>query len=349
MRTHHVLAGLAILPVVLSLGACTKGEPSGGAAGGSAASGSPGKSLKIVFIPKNTGNPYFDAVSKGFEKAARERGFEFSTLGPSAADATSQIPFIKQQVQQQVSAIAISPNSPDAVRGALKEAIARGVRVVTVDADTEGFEDAREAFVQPADFGEIGKSQIELMGELTGYEGEFAILSATTDAPNQNAWIAGMKEALKDPKYAKMKLVEIAYGNDDPQKSLTESQALLTKHPNLRGILAPTSVGVVAAAQAVETAKAAERVSVTGLGTPNQMRRFVEEGIVKKFQLWDPADAGYLAGHLLVDLIEGKVKAQPGGKFTAGTLGERAFKEKNVTIGGPLVTFDKSNIGEYRF
>jgi rhamnose transport system substrate-binding protein len=218
-----------------------------------------------------------------------------------------------------------------------------------MDADTEGFEDAREAFVQPADFGEIGKSQIELMGELIGYEGEFAILSATTDAPNQNAWIAGMKETLKDPKYARMKLAEIAYGNDDPQKSLTEAQALLTKHPSLKGILAPTSVGVVAAAQAVETAKAADRVSVTGLGTPDQMRRFVEEGIVRKFQLWDPADAGYLAGCLIVDLIEGKAKTEVGARFTAGRLGERAFKEKNVTIGGPLVTFDKSNIGNYRF
>ncbi len=276
-------------------------------------------------------------------------GCEFTTVGPAKADATSQIPFIKQQVQQGVDAIALSPNSPDALKPALKEAMSRGIKVVAIDADLTGNEDARECAVLPTDPVTTGKSQIELMSELIGNQGEFAILSATTDAPNQNAWIAAMKETLKDPKYKDMKLVEIAYGNDDPQKSLTEAKGLLTKYPNLKGILAPTTVAVAAAAQAIETQKAVSRVQVTGLGTPNQMRRFVQNGTVKKFALWSPFNMGYLTVYLLDGILKGALKPAPGGTFKAGTLGDKQFGEKNVVITGPPTVFDKDNIDKYHF
>ncbi len=316
---------------------------------GNSAPPASGKKLKMVYIPKNTANPYFDAVNEGFKKAAQEQGFDFATVAPATADAASQIPFIKQQIQLKVDAIAISPNSPDAVLPALKEALARGIKVVTVDADLTGHEEGRSAAVMPTDFNALGKNLLETTSGLMGGQGDFAILSATTDAPNQNFWITGIKETLKDPKYSKMKLVEIAYGNDDPQKSLTEAQGLLTKYPNLKAILAPTTVAVAAAAQATETANAASRVAVTGLGTPNQMRRFVENGAVKKFMLWDPADQGYVAANLLVGLCSGTIKPAAGVTFKAGTLGDRTFADKNLVVVGPPVVFDKANIGQFHF
>jgi rhamnose transport system substrate-binding protein len=195
----------------------------------------------------------------------------------------------------------------------------------------------------------VGKGQVELMGSLIDYQGKIAILSATTDAPNQNEWIRHMKEALKDPKYAKMQLVDVVYGDDEPQKSTTEAEALLTKYPDLRGIIAPTSVGVVAAAQVVESAKKAPQVQVTGLGTPNQMRRFIQNGTVKAFALWSPHDEGYVSGHLAHQIATGKVKPAPGVKITIPRLGEREFRDKNVIITGPPVVFTKENIDQYKF
>ena len=321
---------------------------SGGTTAANPASAS-GKRLKIVYIPKNTANPYFDSVNEGFKKAAQEQGFDFTTVAPATADAAAQIPFIKQQIQLHVDAIAISPNSPDAVLPALKEALSRGIKVVTVDADLTGHEEGRTAAVLPTDFSALGKSLLEMTSSLMGGQGDFAILSSTTDAPNQNFWISGMKNTLNDPKYSKLKLVEIAYGNDDPQKSLTEAQGLLTKYPNLRAILAPTTVAVAATAQASETANAAARVQVTGLGTPNQMRRFVQNGTVKKFMLWNPADQGYTAAYLLVGLANGTIKPAAGVSFKAGTLGDRAFGDKNLIVVGPPVIFDKTNIEQFHF
>ncbi len=312
---------------------------------------------KIVYIPKNTGNPYFDSIIKGFETACKEIGCEFTTTAPATAEATSQIPFVREQIQRGVNVLAISPNSPDALNEVFDEARAKGITVLIVNSDIPGSEAHRDAAVLPMDFNITGSSQVELLGSLIDYEGEIAVLSATADAPDQNFWIEGMKEALKDPKYAKMKLVEVAYGNDDPQKSLTECEALLSKYPDLRGIISPTTVGVAAAGQCVESAGVypggknarGKGLEVVGLGTPNQMRKYIENGVVKAFALWSPYDEGYLSGYLGNDLATGKVEAAEGNTFTVPNLGERTFLKDAVVITGPPTVFDKDNIADFDF
>jgi len=311
---------------------------------------SQGGKLRMVYIPKNTGNPYFDPLVDGFRKAASDAGVDFTTVAPATADATSQLPLIEDQVQRGVNVLALSPNSPDALNPALRDAMRRGITVITVDSDLTGSEDARTAAVLTVDPQTVGQSQIELMGSLIGYKGKFAILSATTDAPNQNLWIGFMKDTLaKNPKYSQMQLVEIAYGNDEPQKSTTECEALLTKYPDLRGILSPTTVGIAAAANVVEAAGKASQIMVTGLGTPDQMRRFVKDGTVKAFALWSPYDEGYLAGIVGPQIAGGALKPVPGAKFQAGSLGPREFRDNTIIITGPPVTFTIDNIDQFHF
>lgn len=316
-----------------------------------------GGGLKIVFIPKDTGNVYFKDVIRGFEDASKEIGAEFTTIGPAVADATSQISYIKEQVQRGVDVIAIAANSPDALNQALDEAKAKGITVITVDADVAGNESHRDVAVLQTDFTKVGPSQVELLGSLIGYEGDFAILSATTDAPNQNAWIATMKETLKQPKYAKMKLVDIVYGNDESQKSTTVCEALLSKYPNLRGIISPTSVGLASAAQTLYLSGEypggpkvkGKGIELTGLSTPNLLKNFVQNGTVKSFQLWLPRDMGYIATYLAQQIHSGKLKPAEGVTFEAGKLGKRTIGKMNVVAAGELLTFDKSNIGKYDF
>jgi rhamnose transport system substrate-binding protein len=253
--------------------------------------------------------------------------------------------------------ILLSASSPDALNTVLDEARAKGVTVVTVDSDLTGNESHRDAGVLPADFATIGPEQVELLGSMIEYRGEIAILSATVDAPNQNAWIAGMKEALQDPKYGSMKLVEIVYGDDEPQKSTTEFEALLSKHPNLRGVISPTSVGLAAAAQSLDLAglypggtnAKGPGLVLTGLSTPNQLKTYVEKGVVQKFQLWSPKDAGYIAAHLGAQLRQKKLEPKEGVEFEAGKLGKRTFGKNATVISGPLTIFEKSNIANFDF
>lgn len=335
--------------LVLGCGSTKSADNSPAAPGDSA-----GAKTKVVFIPKNAGNPYFARVEEGLKKAT---GIDLSTQAPQSGDATSQISVLKDQVQRGQQVIILSPNSPDALNETLDQITAKGVTVVTADSDLTGNESHRTIGVWPVDFATIGPEQIELLGSMVNYEGEFAILSATTDAPNQNAWIAGMKETLKLPKYAKMKLVEIVYGDDKPEKSAIETEALLSKHPGLRGIIAPTSAGLASAAQVLsqkevypggKNAKGPGLV-LTGLGMPNELRKAVTNGVVQKFQLWDPADIGEVAAYVGAQIQAKKLEAKVGAKFSVPGKGDYEIKEKNIVIAGKLVTFEKSNIEQYQY
>lgn len=357
MKRRMLLSLLAVASFPLLAG-CKPAENAapGGSSPAPAAGGTAGK-LRVVFIPKNTGNPYFDGVAQGIERACKEVGAEFSSTGPAQAEPTSQIPFLKDEVQRGANVVLLAANSPDALNATLDEIRGKGVTVVTVDSDIAGNESHRDAGVLPVDFDKLGEAQIELMGSLIGYEGKFAILSATTDAPNQNHWIAGMKEALKLPKYQKMQLADIVYGDDKDQKSVTEAEGLLTKYPDLRGILAPTTVGVAAAAKAVETAGAypggpnakGKGVAVTGLGTPNQMRRYLKDGIVPAAALWSPPDMGYLAAQVALAIRQGKLKPEAGASLDVPGMGKRPVGKNGVVITGPPVVFKKDNVDQYQF
>jgi rhamnose transport system substrate-binding protein len=307
--------------------------------------------LSIVYIGKNTGNPYFDSITGGFEDACKELGCEFEFVAPATAEATSQIPFIEAQIQRGVDVIAIAPNSPDALNQVLDTAKKAGILILTVNGDITGSEQYRDATILPVNFDIVGKDQVEMVGSLIGYEGEIAILSATTEAPDQNKWIVGMNETLaNDPKYAKMKLVATVYGDDQPEKSTTEMEALLSNYPNLKGVIAPTTVGIAAAAQVVQSRGIASTVKVTGLGLPSEMRDFVKDGTVTAFQLWSPYNEGWLAAHFAKGVKEGTIKNEVGATFEVPNLGTVTINAGNaINTQAELTTFNAENIDEFNF
>jgi rhamnose transport system substrate-binding protein len=351
------LAALVPLLAALTLSGCKREAMPSDESTGPASTAT----IRVAYIPKNSGNPYFDGIVDGMRRGCEELGATFETAAPAQPDAGAQISIVKDQIQRRASVICISPNSPDALNAVFDDARARGIKVITVNSDVPGNEAHRDAAVLPTDFDVLGESQIELLGQFIGYEGQFAILSATTDAPDQNHWIAGMKAALKQPKYAKMQLVTVVYGDDKDLKSVTEAESLLTKYPELRGILAPTAVGLAAAARVVEAAgvypngaNVSQRVGgkgvvVTGLGTPNAMRRFLKDGIVPAAALWSPPDQGYVAAYLAVGLGRKSIEARPGTSFTVPGIGARAFRQSNVVIAGPPLVFTKDNVDQFRF
>ena len=307
--------------------------------------------IKIVYIGKNTGNPYFDSITGGFKDACAAKGCEFEFVAPATAEATSQIPIIEAQIQRGVNVIGIAPNSPDALNQVLADAKAKGILVLTVNGDITGNEQYRDATILPVNFDIVGRDQVEMVGSLIGYEGEIAILSATTEAPDQNKWIVGMNETLKsDPKYAKMSLVATVYGDDQPEKSTTEMEALLANFPNLKGVIAPTTVGIAAAAQVVQSRGLAETVKVTGLGLPSEMRDFVKDGTVTAFQLWSPYNEGWLAVHFALGLLDGSIKNEVGATFEVPNLGTITINDKNsMNTQAELTTFYAANIDDFSF
>jgi rhamnose transport system substrate-binding protein len=319
------------------------------ACGGSSGGGGGTTTLNIAFLPKAVNNPYFDVAASGGQEAATALSGQFKQVGPSEATGAAQIPFIQTLTQQNVSAIVVSAADPDAIAPALKQAMQKGIKVVGYDSSPA--KDARNVFINQADSKGIGVVQIQMVcDEIPGCSGEIAVLSATSTATNQNAWIQAMKDELaSNSKYSGLKLVKVAYGNDDPQVSTTEAQALLTSFPNLKGIISPTTVGISAAAQVLKQTGKAGKVQLTGLGTPNLMRAFVKDGTCKEFALWNVKDLGYLAYYTAALMVQGKIKGNPGEKFTAGRLGDYTIDPNGVVLLGPPFVFKADNIDQLNF
>jgi len=343
-RTAAALAAL----LLLGLSACAEdGDDSGGGDGGTTTNGIK-SGLKIAFLPKQVNNPYFTTAGTGGKTAVGEFKGTYSETGPSEASASSQVSYINTLSQQKTDVIVVSANDKDAICGALNEARQAGTKVVTFDSDTKP--ECRDLFVNQATAEGIAKSQIKLISEAVGAAGgKIAILSATANATNQNAWIEMMKTELAKPEYSKLQLVATVYGDDDDQKSFTEAQGLLAKYPDLKGIISPTTVGVAAAARYLSGSAYKGKVALTGLGTPNQMRAFVKDGTCKAFALWNPADLGYLAAYAAGALASGTIKGKEGDKFTAGKMGEFTVGKNGEVLLGEPFTYNASNIDQFNF
>jgi rhamnose transport system substrate-binding protein len=320
------------------------------ASGGSstAAAGGLKTGLKVFVIPKNLGNSYFttaDSANSGGAIAALQALGETGTeTSGTSATASSQIPAIQAAVSKGANALIVSATDPTALCPTLESAMKRGITVVTYDSDAPT---CRTMFINQASTAQIGTSEVDVLAKEINDTGQIAIVSAAASATNQNAWIGYMKSELK--KYPKMTLVSTVYGNDDPTTATQVTQGLLQQYPNLKGVISPTTVGIAAAASVLDTSKYRGKIALTGLGTPNEMKKYVADGTVQSFELWNPADLGYLAAYAAVELASGKITGASGQTFTAGKLGSYTVGAGNSVLLGPPFVFNSANINKFNF
>lgn len=346
MKARKLLAlGLTAIIGATMMAGC------GGGGGSTTAQSSDGSSAsgKYAFVAKDVQNPYMQKVYDGFEKACKEIGAEPLYKGPEAATPEKQIEIINQLVAQNVAGIAIAANDADALQPALTEAMDAGIKVISLDSAVN--KDSRQTHIQQADPEKIGRGLIQAAYEMVDGNGGIAVLSATAQATNQNLWIEWMKKELEEnpEKYANTPLVKVAYGDDDPTKSTSETQALLTDS-SIKVIIAPTTVGMLAAGKVLQDKQS--DVKLTGLGLPSEMAPFIEDGTCPWMYLWNPVDIGYLSGYTMDALVKGTIKGDVGGSFNAGDLGEKKITEAadggtEVMLGDPF-KFDTENIAEWK-
>jgi len=303
-----------------------------------------------AMIAKSTGNPYFDRMLSGFQEAVKELGGSAITRAPDLPTPEGQIQIIEQLVAQRVATIGIAANDFDALQPALTRAMNAGIKVYSLDSNVNPR--SRNTSINQADTQAIGRTLVEAAYDLAGGSGEIAILSATTQASNQNAWIAVMNEVLKESKYASLRLVATVYGDDLRDKSTTETQALISRFPNLKVIVAPTTVGIAAAARVVTDQRLIGRVLITGLGLPSEMADYIVSGACPYMYLWNPIDLGYLGGYTAFALAKGTITGAVGNRLEGGRLGQynvtQAGDGGTEILLGPPFKFDRNNIATWR-
>ncbi len=299
---------------------------------------------RIALVVKSLGNGFFDAAAKGAEEAAAEIGdIEIIYTGPTSATAEGQIEIINALIAQNVDAIAISANDPDALVPALRKAMDRGIAVISWDSGVAP--EGRQMHLNPSDTDLIGETIIKLAADYLPDGGDVAILSASSTAANQNAWIAAA-EAILPTKFPNINLVATVYGDDDSVKSTDQAKGLIASYPDLKAIIAPTTVGVVAAAQVVTDMDLIGKINVTGLALPSEFKQFINNGASQAVALWNPIDLGYSAVYLANALAGGET-AVPGATLSIGRVGEVTLDDTNSAAMAAPFTFDASNIEEF--
>ena len=326
---------LAVIIAVLTL-----------AASAAAVAAEAGAQITVALLPKKKGVAYFTSCAAGAEQAAKELGnVTLIYDGPTDGSPEKAAALIEKWTLKGVDVIAVSPNDPEVLAPAMQAAMAKGVKVITWDAD--GAASSRSFFVNQATGTQIGEAMVDAMAKDLGTPaGKVAIVTATLTAANQNAWIAAMKAHLASA-YPKMELVAIKPCNEDQKVAFQVAQDLMKAYPDLVGIFGISSVAFPGAAEAVKQAGRSGQVLVTGLATPNAMKGYVKDGTVKSVVLWNTRDLGYLTVRVARALADGVLI--PGAtSFAAGSLGSKPVAGDAILLNNLLV-FTKANIDQFDF
>jgi len=314
----------------------------------------PGAEVNLLLLPKFLGILVFDQANEGAMEAHAEleNAGELIFDGPAPENSVAgQIEIVTAATTQELNGIMLSNNAGDQIVPSAVAAQEAGIVVVTWDSPIPSSE-GETVFIAQVDFAETGQVMADMALDLIG-EGQFAVLSASPDAANQNAWIAAMEEALEDDKYADLELVDIVYGNDQSEESYNQALGLVDKYPDLKLIMAPTTVGIAAAAKAMQDEGLCGEVMVSGLGLPAEMQGFVEDGCAQEFALWSFVDLGYLTYYVTYMIATGQLEGVEGESFVAGRMGEYTI-EKDPTrdeglrvLMGPFSRYNAENFDDW--
>jgi rhamnose transport system substrate-binding protein len=299
--------------------------------------------IQVAMMPKAKGDPYFISCRKGADEAAAELGVDLLWDGPTDLDPAKQNEVVESWITKGVDVIAVSVENRAAISTVLRKARAKGIKVLAWDADAEA--DARDFLINQATPQGIGDTITDQVAEILGGKGEFAIVTGSLSAANQNEWMKFMRQRLA-AKYPGIKLVAVQPSDSDRDRAFSEAQSILKVYPNVKAIAGISAPAVPGVAEAVKQSGRSD-VKVTGLSLPNLCKPYVHAGVAHSIVLWNTKDLGYLTVYAAQAVSAGTLKAGST-QIQAGRLGRIEVRDDNVLLGAPFV-FTKENIDRFDF
>lgn len=333
------MAGALALVAVTAIAGCTSRNSAQGSAPAS------NHKIKVAFVPKLQGIPYFEAMNAGGKKAANELGIEWLYQGPTTADAAAQADIVRSFIQQGVDALIVAPNDPDSMAPVLKEAAAKGIKVATSDTDAPN--SVRDVFVSQASVDGIALALADGMMKAMGGKGKYAIVACGATAANSNAWIAAEKSYAK-VKYPDAQLVDVIYAGEDQAKATSMATDLMVAHPDLTGLMGVCSSTTPAIAQAVKDAGKIGKVFTVGLATPKSMAPYLKDSSCSGAWIWDVQNLGYLTAWAGQQLAEGKA-FQAINKVSSALPSVEFDAKTKVLLLGPALAITKDNVDSFNY
>jgi rhamnose transport system substrate-binding protein len=349
MRPARKLTALLAIgaAAAIALTGCTKKNEGGAAApAGSAGASSSAQTIKVAFVPKLQGIPYFEAMNAGGQKAAAALGnVEWLYQGPTTADAAAQADIVRSYIQQKVSTLIVAPNDPDSMAPLLQQAQQAGIKVAT--ADTDAPNSVREVFVNQATADGVGQALTDALLQAMGGKGKYAIVSCGQTAENLNSWIR-VQQAYTKEKYPDTEIVDVVYAGEDQAKATQMATDLMNAHPDLTGLVGECTSSAPGVAQAVQDANKIGKVFTVGLGTPQSMKPYLENGASSSAILWDVQNLGYLTAWAGAQLAEGKPFG-PSNDVSADLTGIKYDASSKTLLLGPPLAITKDNVDKYNY
>jgi len=356
MKRRTLLISAAVGPFMPTIASVVEAQSPVASPAGPVATATKGQTVNMMLLPKFLGNSVFDQAYQGAQEAQAEleNPGKLDFVGPTADNSVAgQIDFMTNAPAGGYNVVMLSNNAGDQIDPSAEAAQAAGVKVVTWDSPIPSGK-GESLFVAQVDFDETGKVMADMALDILGEGGgKFAVLSASPDAANQNAWIESLKTTLQDPEYAKLELLDVVYGNDEAEKSYNEALALVDKYPDMQLIMAPTTIGIVAAAKAMQDEGLCDTVKVSGLGLPEEMITYVDNDCAPEFALWSFVDLGYLTYYASYLLATGAIQGVGGESFEAGRMGAYTLEDDPTrpdtgalrVVMGPFSVYNKETRG----
>jgi rhamnose transport system substrate-binding protein len=332
---------------VLALSGCTKKNEEASTGAGTGGSGSAASTTyKVAFVPKLQGVPYFEAMNAGGQEAAAALGnVQWLYQGPTQADAAAQADIVRSYIQQKVNTLIVAPNDPDSMAPLLQQAKDAGIHVAT--ADTDAPNSVREAFVNQATAEGVGQQLTDSLMQAMGGKGTYAIVSCGQTAENLNSWIK-VQQAYTASKYPEAKIVDVVYAGEDQAKATQMATDLMNAHPDLTGLVGECTSSAPGVAQAVQDANKVGQVFTVGLGTPQSMKPYLDNGSSSAAILWDVENLGYLTAWTGAQLAEGKQFAETNDVSPDLSAIKYDASSKTLLLGPPL-SITKDNVDQYKY
>ncbi|MDR1397606.1 MAG: substrate-binding domain-containing protein [Desulfarculales bacterium] len=269
--------------------------------------------ITVIFVPKITGNAFFDSANDGVQGYAAKYGFEVEYRGSPQALIANQIAILKEAVAQKADAVCVSSLDATALDKTMKDAMAAGLKVVTWDSDVSG--DARTIMVSQGTPEQLGRMLVEMGAKSLSNRGvnpsrdviKYAWHYSQASVTDQNSWnVAGEKYIRATyPKWVNV-APENYYSQQDAAVAIEMGEAVLTQHPDIDLIICNDSTSLPGQAQAARNLElTAKDVTITGFASPNAMREYCKAGIIERWGLWDCQVQGSLGCYIAYYLALG--------------------------------------------
>src|SRR3954469_18522180 len=344
-RNSAAVLGLALALAASGCGQGSGGSASGGGSGGTGGGGGGQDQVTVAFVPKLQGIPYFEAMNTGGQAACKELGCQWLYQGPVTADPAAQADIVRSYIQQKVDALIVAPNDPDSMAPLLQQAKDAGIKVAPSDTDAPN--SVRQVFVEQASTEGIGQALTDALMDAMGGKGKYAIVSCGQTAQNLNSWIEVQKSYTKE-KYSGAQIVDTVYAGEDQAKATQMATDLMNAHPDLTGLVGECTSSAPGVAQAVRDAGKIGKVFTVGLGTPQSMAPYLEDGSSSASILWDVEHLGYLTAWAGVQLA-GDKKFEATNDVSADITGVTYDDSSKTLLLGPALAITKDNAGDYDY